>query len=278
MLIVALAGMMALLLIRQIQQDLATTRNDLKIALPEGLIPNPAYHALKIAVAGDLHVEDGPAALAALSAVVDQIRAARPDLVLLLGDYAPGVWPWQDIDGLRRAVAQRLAALKDVPKIAVLGNHDTWTDADGWQQAFGQRGIVTLENETIAIETRVGPVCVRGLGDRISWRLRYVPFPPDCGSALRITISHDPAAAFLPEVGGLVFAAHTHCGQVSFPWLGPLWVPTPAPAAAHCGLYEDDRRVLWVTSGVGTSILPIRFGAPSQWDLVTLEGRGPRHE
>lgn len=46
-------------------------------------------------------------------------------------------------------------------------------------------------------------------------------------------------------------------------------MPAEAPREATCGLYQDATR-LWVTSGVGTSILPIRLGAQSQWDLLTL--------
>jgi len=54
------------------------------------------------------------------------------------------------------------------------------------------------------------------------------------------------------------------------PFVGPLWVPTDAPSFAHCGLHEGGDITLFVTSGVGTSILPIRFGAPSQWDRLEV--------
>ena len=73
------------------------------------------------------------------------------------------------------------------------------------------------------------------------------------------------------EVKGLVIAGHTHCGQVSIPFIGPLWVPSSAPSEGHCGLYIDSERTLFVTSGVGTSILPLRYGAQSQWDLINIQ-------
>ena len=61
-----------------------------------------------------------------------------------------------------------------------------------------------------------------------------------------------------------------NCGQISFPFIGPLWVPTEAPEEAHCGLYQDNMRTVFTTSGVGTTILPIRYGAQSNWDLLTI--------
>ena len=69
---------------------------------------------------------------------------------------------------------------------------------------------------------------------------------------------------------GLVIAGHTHCGQVSLPLIGAIWVPSIAPRNATCGLYQDENITLYVTSGVGTSILPIRYGAQSHWDFINL--------
>ena len=70
---------------------------------------------------------------------------------------------------------------------------------------------------------------------------------------------------------GLFISGHTHCGQISFPFIGPLWVPTEAPKEAHCGLYQDNMRTVFTTSGVGTTIFPVRFGAQSNWDLLVTK-------
>ena len=62
----------------------------------------------------------------------------------------------------------------------------------------------------------------------------------------------------------------THCGQIRLPLIGSPWIPSDAPNDATCGVYEDNDRLLWVSSGVGTSILPIRFGTQSQWNLLEM--------
>ena len=127
-----------------------------------------------------------------------------------------------------------------------------------------------MENEVNVLETAEGPVCVRGLGDKFTSRFGYVDYPDECKSIPKLTITHDPAGAFDRRIKGLVIAGHTHCGQVSLPFIGPLWVPTDAPSFAHCGLHEGGNITVFVTSGVGTSILPLRFGAQSQWDFISL--------
>ena len=47
-------------------------------------------------------------------------------------------------------------------------------------------------------------------------------------------------------------------------------MPTEAPAGAQCGLYEDKMRKLYVTSGVGMSVLPFRFMTQAGWELITI--------
>ena len=86
----------------------------------------------------------------------------------------------------------------------------------------------------------------------------------------KLTITHDPAGAFDRRVKGLVIAGHSHCGQVSLPFIGPLWVPTEAPSSAHCGLHKSSNLKVFVTSGVGTAIVPIRLGTQSHWDFISL--------
>ena len=125
-----------------------------------------------------------------------------------------------------------------------------------------------LENETVVLDA-VG-TCIRGFGDAFTDHFEYVDFPTACADRLKITLTHDPAGAFNPKVEGLVLAGHTHCGQISIPLLGPLYVPTQAPREAHCGLYKDKQRQVFVSSGIGTSVIPLRFNAKASWDLITI--------
>lgn len=114
---------------------------------------------------------------------------------------------------------------------------------------------------------------MRGFGDACTGRFRYVGFPDTCAGLPTVSITHDPAGAFRGGVRGLVIAGHTHCGQIRLPLIGAPWVPSEAPKDAWCGLYADNERTVYVTSGVGTSVVPFRLGAPARWDLIDLRFR-----
>ena len=248
--------------------QVSITRIDIPIEVAASVSGLP----LRVAVLGDLHVGHGAVDVEVLQRVFDSVVAERPDIILLVGDYTANIG--EGIDQLRQSV---VALIKDVsahaPTYAVLGNYETWTDRGAWLEAFRRARVVALENEIIATVVGDARICIRGLGDYYTDRLRWVEWPESCTDKVKITLTHDPAGAFVRPSDGVIFAGHTHCGQIRLPFIGAIWVPTSAPRDASCGLYRDADRTLYVTSGVGTSILPLRLGAPSAWDLVTLKKR-----
>ena len=262
-LIAAAAGYLFLTVFKHLQ----TERNDVSITISD---PDVASTSLSIAVIGDPHLPEGREPLATFRELLLEVKAAEPDLVLFVGDYI------QDPDGEelsvhRENIIEAMKLVDPVPRALVLGNYETWSNPDDWLSEFARLGVKAMENEVIIAQTVEGPVCVRGLGDKFTDRFRYLGYPAACDELPKITITHDPAGAFDHRVRGLVVAGHTHCGQISLPFVGPLWVPTDAPDNARCGLYRDEFRTLFVTSGVGTAILPLRYGAQSHWDLLSLE-------
>ena len=249
-------------------KNLQTERNDVSISINDRDV-KPV--SLSIAVIGDTHLTERREALAAFRALLLEIKASKPDLIIFVGDYITRPNRVDNISKHREAVINSLKLVDPIPRAAVLGNYESWSGADKWLAEFERLGVDVLENEVTILETAKGPVCIRGLGDKFTKRFRYVDYPTGCKELSKLTITHDPAGAFDRSVTGLVIAGHTHCGQVNLPYIGPLWVPSDAPSLAHCGLYQDSIRTVFVTSGVGTSILPLRFGTQSQWDFISLE-------
>ena len=249
-----------------IAKNLKTEINRVQIDIND---PDVDALSIKVAVIGDIHLREGEDITKFLK-LLDEVKSNSPDLVLLVGDYITGKRRIKDIDSHRRNIIKTFKSLDPIPRAVVLGNHDNFTDRKKWFREFKRLGVDVLENETRIMNIDGVEVCIRGLGDYRSHRFKFVDYPAECKNLPKITITHDPQGAFEPGVGGLVFAGHTHCGQVSFPIIGPLKIPTKAPRAAICGLYKDSKRTLFVTSGVGTSIIPRRYGAQSQWDLIDL--------
>jgi predicted MPP superfamily phosphohydrolase len=250
-----------------ISQSLQTERNDVDISVFDSQVRPTSF---SIAVIGDVHLPEGQDYLAAFRSLLLEVKAAKPDLVLFVGDYTANPGDVEDMPKHRPNIIEALKLVDPIPRAVVLGNYESWSDADTWLTEFARLRVEALENETRFIDTENGPICVRGFGDRYTDRFEFSGYPEACGSLPKLSITHDPVGAFEDGVTGLVIAAHTHCGQVSLAFVGPLWVPSEAPSDAHCGLYQDRDRTVFVTSGVGTSILPLRYGAQLQWDLIYL--------
>jgi len=250
-----------------ISQDLRTERNTVAISLTDAL---DRSHSLSVAVIGDVHLPEGPEPLDAFQNLMLEIKSTQPDLVVFVGDYTSSPRAVIDMTSHRENIINALKLIDPLPRAVVLGNYESWSGPEKWIDEFNRLNVKVMENETHLIQTVKGSVCVRGLGDKYTERYEYLDFPADCKDIPKLTITHDPAGAFDGQVTGLVIAGHTHCGQVSLPFFGPLWVPSDAPPSAHCGLYADNEKTVFVTSGVGTSILPLRFGAQSQWDELNI--------
>jgi predicted MPP superfamily phosphohydrolase len=264
----ALLGLTCVAVGIHIHMSLQPERNDVTINLkkaswPEGL--------LRVAVLGDLHLAEDEEAYRDTEALLNEVKSAGPDLVVFVGYYTAHRDRVLDIDEHRRRILKLLKTVSPIPYAAVLGNYETYSWHHRWIREAAYQGVNVLDNEVQVIPTRKGPVCVRGLSDFWTKQFEYKPYPSECDGLRKLTITHDPAGAFVPEIRGLVIAGHTHCGQVSLPLIGPVWVPTTAPRKAYCGLYQEKDRSVFVTSGVGTSILPIRFWASAQWDLLSIE-------
>ena len=264
---VLLLGAIGAYFIYAISQNLQTQRNDVSISIKD---PDVTPTSLSIAVIGDTHLPEGREPVAAFRELLLGVKAAEPDLVLLVGDYIFDPKSEQ-LSAHRENIINAMKLVDPIPRAVVLGNYESWSNADNWLAEFERLGVDVMENEVTVLETAEGPVCVRGLGDKFTSRFAYVDYPDECKSIPKLTITHDPAGAFDRRVKGLVIAGHTHCGQVSLPFVGPLWVPTDAPSFAHCGLHEGSNITVFVTSGVGTSILPLRYGAQSQWDYLSIK-------
>lgn len=70
----------------------------------------------------------------------------------------------------------------------------------------------------------------------------------------------------------LLLAGHTHCGQIVLPLYGP--VAQVAAPRYRCGIVHERGNMIVVTAGLGTSTVPLRFGAPPDLWVLTLGPMG----
>jgi len=154
----------------------------------------------------------------------------------------------------------------------VLGNHDWWNDGYRVRRALREHGITVLENEALALERGGQRFFVVGLADALTRQIRLdeaLAAVPE--GAPFVVLAHEPDIfPEVPERAALTLAGHTHGGQVRLPLLGRLVVPSRYGQRYAAGHVVEGQRHLFVTSGVGTSIFPVRFGVPPEIALLTL--------
>jgi len=162
------------------------------------------------------------------------------------------------------------AALKDLKApmgvYTVLGNHDWYFNGPRVRHAFENNGIKVLDNEVAETKFNGGSLWLVGLADiwtrpqDVQGTLAKVP----PGAAI-VALTHNPDTfADLPANVLLLLAGHTHGGQVNLPLLGRLVVPSNYGQRFAAGHVVENDRDLFVTTGIGTSILPVRFRVPPE--------------
>jgi predicted MPP superfamily phosphohydrolase len=235
---------------------------------------------LRIGIISDVHI--GPhMSPERIERMVARMNGEAPDIVLLAGDYIGGHRQAEErADRENETIGDGLVALgrlqAPLGAIAVLGNHDWWYDADLVEEALEAEGVPVLENESLRIDRADGSAFwLAGLADYDSERTQ-----PDWATSLGgvpagddvLALAHWPDVFWgAPERVALTVAGHSHCGQVNLPILGRVAV-SPGSAEWPCGLYDVEGRQLYVTGGVGVSVLPVRFRAPPEMAVVTLRG------
>jgi predicted MPP superfamily phosphohydrolase len=89
-----------------------------------------------------------------------------------------------------------------------------------------------------------------------------------------LLLSHDPDAfPMVPRRVALTLSGHTHGGQVGIPLVRRPFVPSHYGERYVRGHVAEDGRHLYVTSGVGTSGIPVRLFMPPE--IVILSLRAP---
>lgn len=92
---------------------------------------------------------------------------------------------------------------------------------------------------------------------------------PAKSKALCLTHSPDVFPE-LPATCVLTIAGHTHGGQVDLPFLGRLIVPSKYGQRYAAGLIHENGKSLFVSTGIGTSIIPVRFGVPPEVTILEI--------
>ncbi|MGE3171661.1 MAG: metallophosphoesterase [Planctomycetota bacterium] len=249
---------------RRIQRALVFT--PLQVELRAGA---ERLDGLRIAFLSDLHAgsfmdaED-------LRQIFARVATIEPHLVLFGGDL---------INTRERELLLLRAALRELrPPLgmfAVPGNHDHfWGKELGlWTSFLRDHDVQVLCNRGVRLRWNGAPLWLCGVDDLTEGE-------PDLRSALAgraadepaILLSHHPDFFFEAAAAGvdLTLSGHTHGGQIRVRGKAPVH---HSRFGYEQGWFVEGDARLYVSRGVGVTVLPIRIDAPPEVPILTLVAR-----
>jgi predicted MPP superfamily phosphohydrolase len=210
------------------------------VELRSGRLAKP----LRIGIAADIQIDREPgeherAALAALA-------AAKPDLVLLAGDFVQQEDPAR-AKSVRAALGACFREARLEPPLGVHVVRGNIDDDDGWEEPFaGLAWNVHRRTEHVALRS---DVTLTGLHVEDSFTPTLQVTRP--GAGFHIVLGHSPNFALGRIDADLLVAGHTHGGQVRLPLIGPIMTLSGVPRSWAAGVTPIGERTLVVTRGVG---------------------------
>ena len=222
---------------------------------------------IKLAQLSDLHISEiGTTERKTL----EHIKRLQPQIILLSGDVI-------DRHDSLPALKSFLTQLPPAIKFAILGNWEHWSgvDLDALAALYAENNVTLLINQCVSLSQQGIRLSIAGFDD-------YTAGQPDVDRALRgcskdepiIIAEHSPGLFDeppSPEMPKPAFslAGHTHGGQLA---IGNKAIFTPPGSGRFvAGWYTTPWGELYVSKGIGTSVLPLRIGARPEISVFEIK-------
>lgn len=189
----------------------------------------------------------------------------KPDLFILTGDYVSHEREYI------APVAKVLGELRsEFGTYACLGNHDHWTDPIHVTEQFRNAGIRMLINEGFRFEARGASFWMAGVDDHMVGKTNLpAALRGSYPDEMKLLLAHNPLI-FRQAVRlgvDLTFSGHTHGGQVKVRDPEKRILPQRKLTS---GLHKRKASQIYITRGIGTVVLPIRYQCPPEISMIEL--------
>ncbi len=224
-----------------------------------------AFEGFRIVHLSDIHHSPFTSSEQIVRAV-ETANRLKPDMIALTGDYISHdrqyAAPCAELLG-------RLQARNGV--YAVLGNHDHWTDAALITDLFRAEGITVLVNQGMRFELAGEAFWLAGVDDTmVGLEDLSLSLAGARETEMKLLLAHNPIIlrrAARARVD-LVLSGHTHGGQVTL--RSERGASGKPRRRLLRGLGRQGETQIYVTRGLGTVVLPIRYGCPPEVSLLEL--------
>ncbi|MFC2138526.1 metallophosphoesterase [Bacteroidota bacterium] len=203
--------------------------------------------------------------------IAKKINSINPDILVFTGDSIDSDNYIYDFDKFLKLINH------GIKKYSITGNWEYWgnVDINRLKKIYSHNNCELLINESRQIDLKSRTISIIGIDDYIGGQADFNKAKNNwILSDKTIVLSHCPGHRDIiaQEKGDckidLILSGHTHGGQVKIFGFVPF---TPQGSGRYLnGLYDDYDPKLYVSKGVGTSILPIRFGARAEITIFDI--------
>jgi uncharacterized protein len=230
---------------------------------------SPAFDGYKLVQFSDIHIDTWNSA-AQFQRVIELVNEQQPDAIAITGDFVTG----GKGEGVARALVEPLRQLraKDV-SVAILGNHDHWTDPEWVHGVIRDSGLTDLTNTVYTVRRGDEMLHIAGVDDYWERQDRLdlvLAALPDEGAA--ILLAHEPDYADISAASGrfdLQLSGHSHGGQVALPLIGPLVLPRYGRKYPS-GQYQVGNMIQYTNRGIGMIAPTVRFNCRPEITVFSL--------
>ena len=253
---------------------------------PPNWTPGLKLRALTIT---DPHLVDPYMSLARWQKIIQTANDLQPDIVFMLGDYVSNITNIGTPVPVAKTAKAAAKLYAPLGVFSINGNHDWWSDAVAQklqkgppeaQRAFEDAGIPVLANTAVRLMKDGMPFWVTGTDSMIAIRIArqdFIGFDSLESTLGQVTdtapiihLAHEPDLFVnMPDRVSLTLSGHTHGGQVRIGGYSPV-VPSQYGNRFAYGHIIENGRHLVVSSGLGCSTVPLRFGVPPEISILEL--------
>ena len=232
----------------------------------------PEIEQLSLVLTADVQV-DRFTPQGKITRFIKQVESLSPDIIFFAGDLVTDGTHFID-EGIRSLCRTEAA----VARVACLGDHDIWSDANRIAQGLEQCGWEFLDDRHHIIERDDKKILVTGVSFVYSKRIS----PPRLNALLesapeadvKILLVHQPKKMIINAASkydyDLVLAGHTHGGQIIFKPFGLTLTPTQMENDIYSGVYHQNGIPVIITNGIGMSLVPVRYRAKGEIVQIKL--------
>lgn len=231
----------------------------------------PEYGEFRMLQMSDFHNKNSPRIH---KKIIEKVKEVTPDIIVLTGDLIDR--RTRDFNSIFFFLEALIAT--NIPIYFVSGNHE-WSNPRRVEflEGLEERGITILSNESIQIQHHDSMINLVGVEDAATHHEDlYQAFSSLKEDCYTILLSHTPYIInnYMNLPADLIVSGHTHGGQIRFPFIGAMISPGSGLfPQLDKGVFDwGNEQKLYVDSGLGTSMIPVRFLNQSQISLLTITG------